>query len=194
STGEIEVATEAAETGDGQGEIELALVLEPAALILGEGAVAERPRLGTRRGRMRECKQLAVNAEERWAVGRDVEVGRAPSDRLVQEWIDGAHRRAMKQRACQLPAHRMTAGSTLARRSIATKSQRRCFACCATRAQSAGVMRRTSSTLVAPLAASARPACRRLRMPALRARRRSSGVLAPATIPSRSVSPSGISS
>src|SRR5262249_59664670 len=127
---------EAAETGDGHGEIELALVLESAALILGEDAVAERPRLGTRQGRMRECKQLAVNAEERWAVGRDVEVGRATSDRLVQEGIDGAHRRAVKQRGGQLLAHRVTAGSTPPPRSVATEAQRPGLACCATRGTS----------------------------------------------------------
>ena len=57
---DVEVAAEAAEARRGDGEVELALGLEAAALRLGQDAVAQRARLGACQRRMLERDELAV--------------------------------------------------------------------------------------------------------------------------------------
>src|SRR5262249_56077423 len=91
--GEIEVAPEAPESGYRDGEVELALALEPTALRLGEHAGAQRARLRACQRRMIEHDQLAVNAEDRWTLGGDVQGGCGARDRLVQEGVRPAHSR-----------------------------------------------------------------------------------------------------
>src|SRR5262249_48622806 len=72
ATGEIEVAPEAPESGYRDGEVELALALEPTALHLGEHAGAQRARLRACQRRMIERGQLALHAGERPTLPRAV--------------------------------------------------------------------------------------------------------------------------
>src|SRR5262249_41958326 len=72
ATREIEVGPEAPESGYRDGEVELALALEPAALRLGEHAGAQRTRLRACQRRMIERGQLALHAGERPTLPRAV--------------------------------------------------------------------------------------------------------------------------
>src|SRR5207249_3610089 len=82
---QVEVAAEAAHALHAEGEVELAVLLELLLLRLGEEAVAELLRVVPAERRVREGHELAVEPDDRRAVGGEVEVRPPALDHLAQE-------------------------------------------------------------------------------------------------------------
>ena len=98
---EMEVAAEAPDGGDGQGEVELVLGVEPPPLGVTQHAAAECLDVGGGERGVVERDEIAMQADERRPSGAQVEVGGVAFDGLSQQRLDGVHRRAGEQTACQ---------------------------------------------------------------------------------------------
>ena len=86
---EVDVDAEAREAGDRVGDVDLALVLE-VLLLLGREDPVEQPLgvLGRQPGELLEPLEVPVHADDRLGADRDVEVGRAARNHVLEQVVD----------------------------------------------------------------------------------------------------------
>ena len=81
------VAAEPGEALDAEGEVELEVLLEPVLLDVGQDRVDELLGLGDRQRRVVERREVAVDADHRRGVRRQMEVRSAPFDERLEQLV-----------------------------------------------------------------------------------------------------------
>jgi hypothetical protein len=97
---EIDVDAEAGDAGDGVGEVDLAIDLEPLLLLRREDAIEKVARFLRREGlELLQRRQLAADAEQRRRPRGDMEVGGVLGGGALEERVDGERLRRHANRA-----------------------------------------------------------------------------------------------
>ena len=172
------VAAEAREAADAEREVELQRLLEALLLRVGQHAVGQRLRLGRPERRQVERLQLAVHADLRRRLRRQVQVGSA-RPRRASSTVRAMWPYQLPASSSQLSAP----SSQLSARKLALELQAHFT-----------VSRATSSIVVTPSMTLCRPLRRSVIIPSSTALRRSSSPEAPTRISSRSSSPISMTS